>query len=83
MAVGAYGAEDAGRVRAELGAVVARECRQRCERGRAGGVPDLDRPVPGAGEEDVFRDEIPVHREDFARVLLPGLYGEVVEIYVK
>ena len=83
MAVGAYGTEDAGRVRAELGAVGAAVGRQRCERGRAGGVPDLDRPVPGTGEEGVFRDEVPVYREDFARVLLPGLYGKVVEIYVK
>ena len=70
-------------MRAELGAVGAEVDRERCERGRVGGVPDLDRPIPGAGEEGVFRDEVPVHREDFARVLLPGLYREVVEIYVK
>lgn len=48
------------------------------QRGDAGvgiGVPDLDCAVPRGREERVFGDEVPVHGEDFARVLLPGGNG--------
>ena len=44
---------------------------------------DFDGAVPGAGAEGVFRDEVPVHGEDFALVLLPGLDGEFVEADVE
>lgn len=40
-------------------------------------VPDLDRAVPATGQEGVLRNEIPGYAEDFARMLGPGLHGEL------
>lgn len=39
---------------------------------------NLDTAVPRAGAEGVFGDEVPMHGEDFAFVLVPRLYGELV-----
>ena len=66
-------------VGAELGGVGAAVDGQRCDGLLQLRPPDLDRAVPGAGQEGLLRDEVPVHREDFARVLLPRLDGEVVQ----
>ena len=56
---------------AELRRVCAAVDGQRCDGLLQLRPPDLDRAVPRAGEEGLFRDEVPVHREDFASVLLP------------
>lgn len=46
-------------------------------------IPDLHCPVPGRGEERVFRDEVPVHAEDFAGVFGPGLDRKLCDIDVE
>lgn len=79
VAVRGDAAEYTGTVRAEGRAVGARVRGQGSQAGRGIWVPDLDCAVPRRGEERVFCDEVPVHSEDFARVLGPRLHGELRE----
>lgn len=83
MAVAAHAAHDTRRVWAELRAVRAAVCRQRRNRSIVIWVPDLDCAVPGRGQEGVFGYEVPVHAEDFASVLGPGLDRELGNVYVE
>jgi hypothetical protein len=75
--VGAHAAEDARAVRAELGRVGARVRGQRRQARGGVGAPDLDGAVPAARQERVLADEVPVHGEDLAAMLVPRLHGEL------
>lgn len=45
----------------------------------AGWIEDFYAAVPAGGEEGCFCEQVPVHAEDFARVLGPARHGELVD----
>lgn len=79
MRIAAHSADNTRAMRAELRRIRAAVYRQRRHGLREFRSPYLDAAVPGAGDEGLLRNEVPVHGEDFAGVLLPGLDREVVE----
>ena len=74
---------DVRRVRCKgcgIGAGVGREGREGL---RMVGRPDLDGSVPAAGEEFVLSHQVPVNREDFTAMFLPGLNRKLFNGAVK
>jgi hypothetical protein len=77
VTIRAHAAQHTRTMRTKRRRVRARMRRQRSNTRTRIRVPDLNRAVPAAGQERVFGNEVPGHAEDFARVLGPGLHGEL------
>lgn len=81
--VGGNTRKDVRRMWREGCGVSAAVCGKSDERMRTIGSPDAHSTVPAAGTETVFRDEIPVHTEDFTVVFFPILDGEVIQVAIE